>query len=33
MVIVIEIAGVSGYRATKEYDAPSMRAAVSAAER
>jgi len=33
MTIVIEIAGISGYRATKEYDAPSMRAAVAAAER
>jgi hypothetical protein len=33
MIIVIEIAAVSGYRATKEYDVPSMRSAIAAAER
>ena len=33
MKIVVEIASPTGRRATKEYDAPSMSAAVSAAER
>ena len=33
MKIVVEITSPAGYRATKEYDAPSRSAAVDAAER
>jgi len=33
MKIVVEIASPAGYRATKEYDAPSRSAAIDAAER